>query len=167
MRWTLAARTSLVRCGRQSEVVGLKTQSPPLQRASDLPQRSHFSAAGPFAVHSTLGVVQELVALSQMQSPLHQAEPAQPPEPVMGHSAHVGARCPPHSTSASTRSRKRSGKTLEKRDVAEPRMVLGTRVVSKLANFSRAVNSVLQPCNPHKPQTCTPCRAAGQGVITT
>ena len=45
-------------------------------------------------------VVQELVALSQVHSPLHQSAPAQPPEGVMGHSAHVLARCPPHNTSA-------------------------------------------------------------------
>ena len=44
-------------------------------------------------------VVQEFIALSQVQSPLHQAAPAQPPESVMGHSAHVLARCPPHHTS--------------------------------------------------------------------
>jgi len=58
---------------------------------------------------------------AQVQSPLHQAAPAQPPESVMGHSAHVGARCPPHSTSASTRSRTISGQVMAivNRDMAE------------------------------------------------
>ena len=92
----------MVRCGRQSEVAELKTQSPPLQRASDQPHRAHFSARGPVAVHSTLAIVQDDVALSHVQSPLHHNEPAQPPELVTGHSAHVFARCPPHDTSAST-----------------------------------------------------------------